>query len=46
MESTYHPPLSLTIIGTIFIGLATLIAAWITYDIIARRGWETMMAVM
>jgi hypothetical protein len=46
MESTYNPPLSLTIIGTIFIGLTTLVAAWITFDIIVRRGWETMMAVM
>jgi hypothetical protein len=46
MESIYNPPLSLTIIGTIFIGLATLVAAWITFDIIVRRGWKTMMAIM
>jgi hypothetical protein len=46
MDSAYNPPLSLTIIGTIFIGLATLVAAWITLDILIRRGWATMMAVM
>jgi hypothetical protein len=46
MDSAYNPPLSLTIIGAIFIGLATLVAAWITLDIVIRRGWQTMMAVM
>ncbi|KAH8756947.1 hypothetical protein BGZ57DRAFT_944681 [Hyaloscypha finlandica] len=46
MKATYNPPLSLTIIGTVLIGLATLVAAWITFDIIVRRGWKTMMAIM
>ena len=46
MDSTYNPPLALTIIGTIFIGSTTLVAAWIMFDIIVRRGWETMMAIM
>ncbi|KAE9382035.1 hypothetical protein N431DRAFT_360608 [Stipitochalara longipes BDJ] len=46
MDSTYNPPLSLTIIGTIFIGSTALVAAWIAFDIIVRRGWETMMAIM
>jgi len=46
MKATYNPPLSLTIIGTVLIGLATLVAAWITFDIMVRRGWKTMMAIM
>ena len=46
MATTYHPPLLLTIIGTIFIGLTTLVAAWITFDIVVRRGWKIMIAVM
>ncbi|KZT51127.1 hypothetical protein CALCODRAFT_521551 [Calocera cornea HHB12733] len=45
-STTYEPPLALTIIGTIFIGLALLVSLWIAGDIILRRGWNTMMAIM
>lgn len=46
MASTYNPPLVLTIIGTIFIGSALLVALWILLDIVLRKGWQSMMAVM
>lgn len=46
MPSTYNPPLVLTIIGTIFIGSALLVALWILLDICLRKGWQSMMAVM
>ncbi|KZO97174.1 hypothetical protein CALVIDRAFT_536647 [Calocera viscosa TUFC12733] len=46
MDATYEPPLALTIIGTIFIGLALLVSLWIAADIVVRRGWNTMMAIM
>jgi hypothetical protein len=46
MESTYNPPLVLTILGAIFIGSATTVALWILLDIVLRKGWRSMMAVM
>lgn len=46
MPPTYNPPLVLTILGTIFIGLALLVALWILFDMIFRKGWRSMMAVM
>src|SRR3569833_3356666 len=46
MGSDYTPPLGLTIISSISIGIAGLIAIWILFDIIIRRGWKTMMAIM
>jgi hypothetical protein len=46
MSSSYNPPLSLTIISSIFIGLAGLVSIWIAFDILVRRGWKSMMAVM
>jgi hypothetical protein len=46
MESTYNPPLVLTILGAIFIGSATIVALWILLDIVLRKGWRSMMAVM
>ena len=46
MTSTYNPPLVLTILGTIFIGSTLLVALWILLDIVLRKGWQSMMAVM
>ena len=46
MGSEYTPPLGLTIISSISIGVAGLVALWIAFDIAWRRGWETMMAIM
>ncbi len=46
MDSDYVPPLGLTIISSISIGIAGLVALWIMLDIIWRRGWKTMMAIM
>ena len=45
-ESTYHEPLALVIISSISIGIAAIFAGWIALDIILRRGWRTMMAIM
>lgn len=42
----YHIPLSLTILGSVFIGLAACISLFIAMDIILRRGWRTMMSIM
>lgn len=44
--STYHEPLVLVIISSISIGVAAIVALWIAGDIILRRGWKSMMAVM
>jgi len=44
--SVYTPPLSLTIVSSISIGIAALFSLWILFDIIHRRGWKSMMAVM
>ncbi len=44
--SVYTPPLSLTIVSSISIGIAALFSLWILFDIIYRRGWKSMMAVM
>ena len=46
MQSEYTPPLGLTIISSISIGIAGLVALWIMLDIIWRKGWKTMMAIM
>lgn len=43
---SYHPPLSLVILGTIFIGLGLITSLVILFDIIYRRGWRSMMGVM
>ena len=45
-DTRYQPPLSLTILGTIFIGIAGCISLFITQDIIRRKGWKSMMGVM
>ncbi|KAJ4507495.1 hypothetical protein HRR83_004073 [Exophiala dermatitidis] len=40
------PPLALTVISWVSISIATLASLWITFDIVYRRGWRSMMAVM
>ncbi|KAF2726020.1 hypothetical protein K431DRAFT_280740 [Polychaeton citri CBS 116435] len=42
----YSPPLALTVISSISIGIAAVVALWVAVDIILRRGWRTMMGVM
>lgn len=44
--SSYRPPLSLTVLGSVFIGLFGCISLFIAQDIIRRKGWKTMMGVM
>lgn len=46
MLSSYEPPLALTVIASLFIGLAGLVSIWIMWDILRRRGWRSMMGVM
>ena len=45
-QQAYSPPLALTVISSISIGVAAVVALWISLDIIWRRGWKSMMAVM
>jgi hypothetical protein len=45
-SSSYDPPLALTVISSISIGIAGIAAVWITLDIVLRRGWKSMMAIM
>lgn len=42
----YTPPLSLTIIGAIFLLFGGVFSGIITLDILWRRGWKTMMGIM
>lgn len=42
----YDPPLALTIVSSVSIGLGGLAAFTIAFDIIWRRGWRSMMAIM
>ncbi|KAL9608952.1 MAG: hypothetical protein Q9167_006236 [Letrouitia subvulpina] len=42
----YSPPLALTILSSISIGLGALAALCILVDIIMRRGWRLMMIIM
>lgn len=42
----YEEPLSLVVIFSISIGIAGLVAILVAYDIVVRRGWRTMMAIM
>jgi len=46
MEPPYSPPLALTIIAGIFLGIGALCLLIATVDIIWQRGWRTMMGVM
>lgn len=43
---TYVPPLPLTVISSVSIGIAALASLWITFDILYRRGWRSMMGIM
>jgi len=45
-EPPYNPPLALTVISAISIGIAGIVSLWILLDIIQRKGWRTMMGVM
>lgn len=45
-SDSYHEPVALTIISSISIGIAAIFSAWIAVDIIIRRGWKSMMAIM
>jgi hypothetical protein len=42
----HTPPLSLTILGAIFLLTGAICACIITIDIIIRKGWQTMMWIM
>jgi hypothetical protein len=42
----YTPPLSLTILGAIFLLTGAICACIITIDIVIRKGWQTMMWIM
>ena len=46
MDSDYVPPLSLTILGAIFLLLGALCAIVVALDILIRQGWRSMMAIM
>lgn len=43
---TYDPPLVLTILSAISLGVAFVVAIWVAADIIVRKGWRSMMAIM
>ncbi|KAK5290591.1 hypothetical protein LTR99_011046 [Exophiala xenobiotica] len=45
-SSTYTPPLALTVFSWISVGIAVLASLWLTFDIVYRRGWRSMMAIM
>ncbi|KAK5562177.1 hypothetical protein LTR43_012228 [Exophiala xenobiotica] len=45
-SSTYTPPLPLVVISWISLGIAVLASLWLTFDIVYRRGWGSMMAIM
>jgi hypothetical protein len=45
-SSTYAPSLALTVISWVSIGIAALASLWLTFDIVYRRGWRSMMAIM
>lgn len=42
----YNPPLALTVISAISIGVAAVFSLWILFDIVQRRGRRSMMAIM
>ena len=45
-----HPygngPLALVILSSISIGIGAVASLWITFDIVSRKGWRTMMGIM
>jgi hypothetical protein len=42
----YVPPLSLTILGAIFLLIGAISAVFITLDILIQQGWRRMMGIM
>jgi hypothetical protein len=46
MEDEYTPPLSLTIIGAIFLLVGVISAVILAIDIAITKGWRTMMGIM
>ena len=42
----YTQSLALTIISSVYIAVAALIALWILLDIVQRKGWMTMTAII
>jgi len=45
-RSSYYPPLSLDILGAISLLLGVILATVILVDILMRKGWRSMMAIM
>ena len=45
-SSSYDPPLALTILSAISLGLGFIVAIGIAVDIALRRGWESMMWIV
>ncbi|KAK4954714.1 hypothetical protein LTR66_002306 [Elasticomyces elasticus] len=45
-SSTYKSSLTLTVISWVSIGIAVLASLWLVFDIVYRRGWKSMMAIM
>ena len=46
MDNAYVPPLSMTILGAIFLLFGALCSIIIALDILVRKGWRTMMGIM
>jgi hypothetical protein len=44
--ASYRPPLSLVVLGTIFIGFGLIGSLVVGLDILYRRGWRSMMGIM
>jgi hypothetical protein len=42
----YLPPLSLTVLGAIFLLLGAICGGIICLDIVVKKGWRRMMAIM
>ena len=42
----YHPPLVLTILSAVFLALGAICFLVVAFDILLRRGWRNMMAIM
>jgi len=43
---SYTPPYPLSVVSWVSIAIASLASLWLTFDIVHRRGWRTMMAIM
>lgn len=42
----YEPPVVLTVLSAISLGIGFLVAIWIALDIFVRKGWRSMMGIM